>query len=189
MIDGTKIRIRQKQLEDARNDFKWQSDPELSDLDAVSQLDIPFPIYLEEFREQLRNSSSARKNYAIETLNGGKHIGNCVYYNIDKIRHQAEVGIMVGDRDYWDKGYGTDAMNTLVNYIFNNLDFKRLHLKTLEKNIRAQHSFMKCGFSPYGHLERDGYHFLLMELPRARWEQTHGKQSKFRKFFQLKSRS
>jgi RimJ/RimL family protein N-acetyltransferase len=188
MIDGTKVRIRQKQLEDAHNDFTWQSDQELSDLDAVSPLDIPFPIYLEEFREQLLNPSVTRKNFAIETLDG-KHIGNCVYYNIDNLRHQAEVGIMIGERDYWDKGYGTDAMTTLVNYIFNNIGFKRLYLKTLEKNIRAQHSFTKCGFSPYGHLERDGYNFLLMELSRSRWEKTHEKQSKFRRIFQLKNQA
>jgi RimJ/RimL family protein N-acetyltransferase len=187
MIDGTKVRIRQKQLEDARNDFKWQSDSELSDLDAVSPLDIPFAIYQEELREQLHNPSAIRKNFAIETLDG-KHIGNCVYYNIDNIRHQAEVGIMIGDRDYWDKGYGTDAMTTLVNYIFTNIGFKRLYLKTLEKNLRAQHSFIKCGFSPYGHLERDGYNFLLMEMPRSRWEQTQAKQGKIRRLFQLKSR-
>jgi RimJ/RimL family protein N-acetyltransferase len=187
MTDGTKIKIRDKKLEDARNDYEWQSDPELSDLDAVSPLDIPFDIYLEEYREQLRGSSPTRKNYAIETVNG-KHIGNCVYYNIDRIRHQAEVGIMIGDREYWNKGYGTDSMNALVDFVFNNSNFKRLYLKTLEKNLRAQHSFLKCGFAPCGHLDRDGYHFLLMELPRTRWEQTHAKQSKIRKLFNLKSR-
>jgi RimJ/RimL family protein N-acetyltransferase len=188
MIDGTKVRIRQKQLSDARNDYNWASDPELSDLDAVPPLDIPFDIYREEFREQMRNPSPTRKNFSIETMEEGRHIGNCVYYNIDKIRRQAEVGIMIGDRTYWDKGYGTDAMSTLVDYIYTNMDFKRLYLKTLEKNLRAQHSFLKCGFAPYGHMERDGYNFLLMELPRIRWEQTHGKQNKKRKFFQLKIR-
>jgi RimJ/RimL family protein N-acetyltransferase len=185
MIDGTKVRIRDKKLEDAGNDFKWQSDPELSDLDAVSPLDIPFDVYLEEYREQLRGSSPTRQNYAIETIDG-KHIGNCVYYNIDRIRHQAEVGIMIGDRDYWDRGYGTDAMAALVDFVFNNSNFKRLYLKTLVKNIRAQHSFQKCGFAPCGHLERDGYNFLLMELPRIRWEDNHSQPHKLSKIFHFK---
>jgi RimJ/RimL family protein N-acetyltransferase len=168
MITGTKVRIREKQLEDARNDYQWQTDTELSDLDAVSPLDLPFSAYLKEYREQLHHPSSTRRNYAIETLDA-IHIGNCVYYNIDNENLEAEVGIMIGNRDYWSKGYGTDAITTLVNFIFKHSGFKRLYLKTLEKNIRAQHSFLKCGFKPYGHLERDGYNFLLMELTRAHW--------------------
>jgi len=172
MITGTKVRIREKQLEDARNDYQWQTDSELSDLDAVSPLVLPFPAYIKEYREQLHYSSSVRRNYAIETLDG-KHIGNCVYYNIDNENGEAEVGIMIGDRDYWSKGYGMDTMTTLVDFIFKHSGFKRLYLKTLEKNIRAQQSFLKCGFKPYGHLERDGYKFLLMELTRTHWVELH----------------
>jgi RimJ/RimL family protein N-acetyltransferase len=168
MITGTKVRIRKKQLEDARNDYQWQTDAELSDLDAVSPLDLPFSSYLQEYRGQLHHPSSIRRNYAIETRDR-IHIGNCVYYNIDKINREAEVGIMIGNRDYWNKGYGTDAMTVLVDFIFRHTNFKRLYLKTLEKNLRAQQSFLKCGFVPYGHLERDGYHFLLMELTRPHW--------------------
>ncbi|HEX9896908.1 MAG TPA: GNAT family N-acetyltransferase [Dehalococcoidales bacterium] len=186
MINGTKVRLREKRLEDASNDYKWQTDAELSELDAVTPLKMPFDMYLEEYREQLRSPSSARYNYAIETLSG-KHIGNCVYYNIDKVKHETEAGIMIGDRDYWNQGYGTDAMTTLVDYLFRHSDFKRLHLKTLEKNIRAQHSFQKCGFAPCGHLERDGYHFLQMELPRSRWQEQHSQHKKRRRLFHFPS--
>ena len=177
MITGTKIRIRKKKFDDAHNDYQWQTDPELSDLDAVSPLDMSFSMYLKEYHDQLRHPSSVRRNYAIETLDR-VHIGNCVYYNIDKTNREAEVGIMIGNRDYWNKGYGTDAMIALIDFIFRHLRFKRLYLKTLEKNIRAQHSFLKCGFKPYGHLERDGYHFLLMELPRAQWEELRANRQK-----------
>lgn len=184
MINGTKVRIREKQWEDARNDYQWQTDPELSDLDAITPLKMPFSIYLEEYREQLHHPSPVRRNYAIETLDG-KHIGNCVYYNIDNATREAEVGIMIGNRDYWNQGYGTDAMTALVDFIFRHSGFKRLYLKTLEKNLRAQQSFQKCGFAPYGHLERDGYNFLLMELPRTRWAELRANQRKSRRFFRL----
>lgn len=184
MIDGTKIRIREKKWEDARNDYDWHIDEELSDLDAVAPLKMPYSVYLEEYRDQLRHPSSHRLNYAVETLTG-KHIGNCVYYNIDRKNGEAEVGIMIGDRDYWDQGYGTDAMKTLVDYIFRNTNFKRLYLKTLEKNFRAQQSFFKCGFTPCGHLERDGYHFLLMEMLRSRWLELYKGNQKSKKRFRL----
>ena len=186
MINGTKVRLREKQIEDAPNDYQWQTDPELSDLDAIQPLSTSYSAYLEEYLEQLRYPSPVRRNYAIETLDG-VHIGNCVYYNIDHKNREAEVGIMVGNRDYWNRGYGTDAMITLSDFLFQHDGFKRLYLKTLEKNIRAQQSFQKCGFAPYGHMERDGYSFLLMELPRSRWAEQRTRRQKPRKFLRFPS--
>jgi len=177
MITGQKTRIRAKVIADAPDDYKWQVDPELSELDAAIPLRMSYLDYLEDYREQLRYASPDRHNFAIDTLEG-RHIGNCVYYNTDYIRRETEVGIMVGDRDYWNQGYGSDAMDTLVDYIFHHTNFKRVHLKTLEKNIRAQKSFMKSGFIPCGHKDRGGYHFLLMELPRPTWQERQKRKSK-----------
>ena len=97
------------------------------------------------------------------------HIGNCTYYGIDRTKGEAELGIMIGNRDYWDKGYGTDAVTTLVDYILRRTKLNRIYLKTLVSNTRAQKCFKKCGFTLYGHLNRDGYNFVLMELHRKQW--------------------
>lgn len=156
-------------MDDAANDYRWQTDPELSDLDAITPLRMSFSDYVIEYRDMLKHESEFRRPMGVEDKQG-KHIGNAVWYNIDKIGRQAEVGIMIGDRDYWSKGYGTDAMQTMVDYIFRRTNFNRLYLKTLEKNARAHKSFAKVGFTPCGHMERDGYKFLLMELPRLRWQ-------------------
>lgn len=170
MIKGKITKIRPKKIEDADNDYRWQTDPELSDLDAIEPLNMDFSDYIIEYRDALKHPSPFRRPLAVETLDG-EHIGNCVWYNIDKTGRQSEVGIMIGNRDYWNKGYGTDVMKTLVNYIFRSTNFNRVYLKTLEKNLRAQGSFVKAGFTPCGKIERDGYKFLLMELTRSRWQQ------------------
>jgi RimJ/RimL family protein N-acetyltransferase len=170
MIKGKLIRLRPKTIEDADNDYRWQTDPELSDLDAITPLHMSFSDYIIEYRDMLKHPSVYRRPLAVETAEGS-HIGNCVWYNIDKVGLEAEVGIMIGDRTYWNRGYGTDSMQTLVDYIFKHTNFKRVYLKTLEKNLRAQKSFQKVGFTPTGYLERDGYKFLLMELPRPRWQE------------------
>lgn len=102
---------------------------------------------------------------AIETLDG-KHIGNCGYFNIDKEKKEAEYGIMIGDRKYWECGYGSDAIFTLTSYIFTHTNLVRIYLKTLDWNIRAQKCFIKCGFSVYGKILRDGYIFITMEVFR-----------------------
>ncbi len=176
MTSSQKTRIRVKSLADAPDDYRWQVDPELSDLDAAVPLRMEYTDFLEDYRDQLRYASPDRHTFAVETLDG-KHIGNVVYYNTDYIRRETEVGIMIGERDYWNQGYGSDAMCSLVNYVFRKTNFKRVYLKTLEKNIRAQKSFQKCGFTPCGHLNRNGYQFLLMELPRARWQERQDRKS------------
>ena len=165
MIKGGKIKLRSKRLPDARNDYAWQTDPELTQLDATPLLTMTFAQYLSEYTGELRYPSSARQQFAIETLEG-RHIGNCIFYGIDKFKSEAELGIMIGDRDYWDKGYGTDAVTTLVDYIFSKTNLKRLYLKTLESNLRAQRCFQKCSFTPSGPLVKDGFSFVRMELHR-----------------------
>jgi len=173
MINGNKIMLRDKKLADAKDDYTWQTDPELAQLDAVPPLATSFPQYLLDYTRELRYSPHIRplirRRFAIETLDG-KHIGNCTYYGINKTKGETELGIMIGNRDYWDKGYGADAVSTLVSYIFREANLRRIYLKTLESNSRAQKCFKKCGFIPYGHLVKDGYNFLLMEIHRKHWE-------------------
>ena len=174
MITDTKIRLRDKKLADALDDYRWQTDPELVQLDAAPLLTSAFPEYLSNCAVELRYPSPTKRSFAIETLDG-EHIGNCVYYNISKFKGEAELGIMIGNRDYWDKGYGTDAVTALLNYIFRQTKLNQIRLKTLKSNQRAQKCFEKCGFTSYGNTTKDGYDFVLMEINRKQWE---GKKSK-----------
>jgi len=170
-IVGDKIRLRDKELSDARNDYKWRTDPELVQLDAASILPFSFAQYLAAYATELRYPSSLKRDFAIETMDEGKHIGNCTYYDINETKGEAEIGIIIGDREYWNDSYGADAVNTLVNYIFQHTNLKRIYLKTLDWNARAQKCFKKCGFSECGHLVRDNFIFLLMEIPRGQWQE------------------
>ena len=171
MIAGTRISLRDKKLSDARHDYDWQTDPELARLDATTPLAMSYTRYLLDYALELRASSVRRRRLAIDTLDG-RHIGNCSYYDIDERRGEAQLGIMIGDRDYWDSGYGVDVVSTLVRHIFQETRLERIYLKTLNSNTRAQKCFCKCGFREYGHLRRDGYKFMLMELYRQQWQQS-----------------
>jgi len=175
MIIGSKIKLRDKRLGDALNDYTWRTDPELVRLDASPLLTTTFPRYLSDYTQELRYPSLIRHRFAVETLDG-KHIGNCSYYNIDETKDEAELGIMIGNRDYWDKGYGADTITTLVNHIFHQTKLQRIYLKTLDSNSRAQKCFKKCDFTPCGHLGRDRFSFTLMEINRKQWQekQTEG---------------
>lgn len=170
MTGDFKTRLREKNLGDAGDDYGWQTDPELAALDAVSPLPLSYAEYLARYAIELRYPSARRQRFAIETLDG-QHIGNCTYYSINNKLGEAEIGIMIGNRQYWDKSYGADAIKNLLEYIFSQTKLNRIYLKTLVTNLRAQKCFTRCGFTPCGHLKRDGYDFMLMELHRQQWQQ------------------
>ncbi len=168
MIKGDRIILRDKSIEDVHDDFKWETDPELAALDATVPVKLPFNKYKQDYAEEIRHPYFASCRFAIETQEG-KHIGNCAYYHISERIGETELGIMIGEKEFWNQGYGVDVISTLLKYIFENTALKRVYLKTLASNYRAQTCFRKSGFKPYVRLIRDGYDFLFMEIYRREW--------------------
>jgi RimJ/RimL family protein N-acetyltransferase len=169
MTATKRIQLRGKKLSDAREDYEWQTDPELCRLDAADMLTMSYRDYVAEYTFEMCYPTSNRHEFSVETLDG-LHIGNCVYYNVNQAESKAEVGIMIGNRDYWNQGYGTEIVNTLLDHVFGKMVLKRVCLTTLVWNMRAHKCFKKCGFAEYGELTRDGYQFVVMIIDRSEWE-------------------
>ncbi len=165
----SKVILREKSMADASNDYVWRVDEELSRLDATQPLTISYRDFLAFFEEEIEYPSPQRVRFAIYTPEG-KHIGNCMYYDINPVRGEAELGIMIGDRDYWNRGYGEQSVKVLLRHIFTTTKLKKVYLHTLDWNYRAQKCFEKCGFVPTGRAERDGYRFVAMEIKRDQWK-------------------
>lgn len=165
-IRGARVTLRPKRLADAANDYAWRSDEELARFDAAPPLKMAFADYLAAFSQELRHPSPYHRSYAIEDETG-RHIGNIMYYNYDARRGEAELGISIGDRRCWGKGYGTDAVITFVRHLFAHLFLERIFLNTLDWNVRAQRAFQKAGFVVCGRMHRDGHTFITMEVRRS----------------------
>jgi RimJ/RimL family protein N-acetyltransferase len=80
----------------------------------------------------------------------GKPIGIIQLYDFDEQDRSCKLGIRIGDRDYWGKGYGEDAVKTLLEYAFLKIDLYRVTLKVYEYNERAARCYLKCGFQHEG---------------------------------------
>jgi len=165
---GGRIILRDKQSDDAENDYRWRSDPELARLDAAIPLTMSFERYLKLFEDQMKYPTPGSHHYSIDTVDG-RFIGNCMYYDMDTVNLEAELGIVIGDRDYWSDGYGYDAVTTLLDHMFNARNLKRVYLHTLEWNGRAQKSFSKCGFNAVRPVRRMAHDFILMDVLRDDW--------------------
>ena len=165
---GEKVVLREKKLNDAVEDYVWRRDTELSQLDATRPISMSFSDYHQYTREELKYDSYYSVRLAVETLDG-IHIGNCMYYDINDRRKEAEFGIMIGNRDYWGRGYGSDAVKTLINYVFSSTHLTKIYLHTLEENHRARRSFTKSGLSEIRKVKRSGKDFIRMEIIKDDW--------------------
>ena len=170
VLKGRRVVLREKRWEDLDRDYKWKSDPEIARLDAT----LPVQLSLSQFRAlyiyQPPSMEWESRTFGIDTIDG-EHIGNCMYYNLDQHLHTVEIGIIIGESAYWNKGYGAEAVEILLRHIFESTRVRKIHLHTLDWNARAQKCFEKCGFRRVGLRNREGYVFLVMELERVRWEE------------------
>jgi len=169
LIKGQKVILREKNIEDAEDDYRWRTDEELAKLDATRPINMSFSNFRSYVEEEIRSPSPRSKRLAIDTIYG-KHIGNFMYYDIDLRRGESELGIMIGDRSYWSKGYGSDAIRAVRNHLFSQTTLKRLYLHTLEWNERARKSFTNAGLREVKLVSRGGLKFVLMETLRSEWE-------------------
>jgi RimJ/RimL family protein N-acetyltransferase len=166
---GKLIVLRSKTLADAEQDYSWRQDPELAAFDAARPYNGSFREYVSIFGDELSYPSPYRCTVAVEDREG-RHIGNVMYSNVDYQRREAEIGVTIGLRDYWGRGYGTDLLRTFVGFMFRSLPLDRIYLKTLDWNLRAQRCFEKAGFSRYGTSRRGEYNFVLMDIRRKDYE-------------------
>ncbi len=170
-LRGAKIILRDKRIEDAEKDYRWRSDPEIARLDAAFPLSMSYERYLKLFEDQLRYPTPGSHHFGADAVDG-TYIGNCMYYDLDSIKREAELGIVIGDRDYWSNSYGYDAVTTLLDYMFSQIELKRVYLHTLDWNERAQRCFSKSGFKPVRTVRRMSHDFILMEVLRDDWFET-----------------
>lgn len=163
MYIGEKVRLRAYRKEDMEKVVVLINDPEVKKLLTPG---IPFPYTLEdEFKwyESVTANTDGVYNFAIETLADSRYIGGCGLNHVDWKNGTAVIGIFIGDKDYWGKGYGTDAIRVLIDFIFNQMNIRKIKLNVFSFNKRAIKSYEKCGFVIEGILKdeiyRDGtYH-------------------------------
>ena len=89
-------------------------------------------------------------NYSIIDLETDELIGNCGFLNIDHVNQTAETGIFIGNKTYWNKGYGTEALSLLIDYGFKALNLHNIMLRVFEYNKGGIRCYEKIGFKHFG---------------------------------------
>lgn len=154
MYTGKKTKLREYRIDDVETVLKYINDPEIKHL---MHNDVPYLLTLQDEMKWFEGRSAKKDTYsfAIETLEDGKYIGGCGINTLDWKNSVACVGIFIGDKDYWGKGYGSDAMTTLIKFIFNQMNINKINLYVYDFNKRAIKSYEKCGFQIEGVLRQE----------------------------------
>jgi RimJ/RimL family protein N-acetyltransferase len=174
MFKGEKVLLRPMKQEDIGRQHEFNQDPELYVLDC----DTPRPAPIESaqaFYERRTKFDEDIAPFAIEA--DGKYIGFCSLMNLKSRNRCAELGIMIGDRAYWGRGYGRDAVKLMLDYGFGYLGLHRIELFPHEKNMRAIRCYLACGFIEEGRarkvlwLQGEYVDVVQMSILREEWQE------------------
>ena len=142
---GKKCYLSPIDVNDAEKFTEW-----LNDLEVMKHFSLyPHMISLESEKEILTKLVKEH-NYSIIDLEKNELIGNCGFLDIDNINQTAEIGIFIGNKNFWNKGYGTEAFSLLIDYGFKALNFHNIMLKVYENNKGAIKCYEKVGFKIIG---------------------------------------
>jgi RimJ/RimL family protein N-acetyltransferase len=149
MIIGKKVRLRPIERDDLPRFVTWFSDP---DVRRYLLVYLPFSLAQEErWFENLLGRLERQEDVllGIETTEG-VHIGNIGLHGIDWQNRQAELGIAIGEKAYWNQGYGSDAIRTLLVLAFREMNLHRVFLRVDRENGRGIRCYEKAGFRREG---------------------------------------
>ena len=175
MFKGEKVLLRALEREDLELMCRFNND---LDVELGGGGDPPIPQSLArlqaEYDEGARKGGRDGAGFAIEVE--GKLIGSCGLHNFQETSRNCEIGIGIGDKECWGKGYGRDAVRLLLDYAFRYRNMHRVFLNTMNSNERALRCYRACGFKEEGRLREHNwsngrYHDVVyLGILREEWE-------------------
>jgi len=174
---GTRVVVRHLGRQDLKRIKNWFRNLELVSLAFGIQGD---PATLQKIADDYyREIFWWQKNALAIDTNSGECIGFMKYTLREDTEVHAKVGILIGEPAYWQHGYGTEAMQLLLAYLFEKIKVDRVELDTAEFNVRAQASFAKCGFRRLGSFSEVSFHDgrssqkIWMSMDRPEFERVY----------------
>ncbi len=177
MLEGQLVRLRALEATDLERAYTW-----INDREVTRYLAARYPMSRADERRWLEegptNGFAGGVRLAIETKDG-VHIGNLDLHQVRPEDRKAGLGIMIGEKEYWSNGYGSDAIVTLLRFAFHEMNLQRVWLHVFEFNERGYACYQKCGFREEGRLLRHYYgegrywDSIVMGVLREEFEALH----------------
>lgn len=149
---GDRIILREYRKEDLKFMRQWCNDSEI--VDNLSDIFLyPHTVNsTEQYLNSILEGKTEQKGFVIAFKDTEEYIGQIDLFRIDWKNRSTELGIVIGIKEYHGKGYGTEAIKILQDFVFNRLNINRLQLEVHDFNERAYKCYLKCGFKEEGRL-------------------------------------
>jgi [ribosomal protein S5]-alanine N-acetyltransferase len=145
--------IEQKDLEGRY--FDW-----LNNYEITKYLESSFfPNTKEKMQEYFDGVAKSGNNVllSIVDLETDKHIGNVRIGPINWVHRTSFLGIMIGERDFWGKGYASEVLQLVLDYVFNRLNLHKISAGANSSNKSSLRIFEKAGFKIEGRRKEELY--------------------------------
>lgn len=147
-FEGRLIRLRAYEPEDEPLLHQWYNDPEVT---QYLMLRYPLSHRTErEFVERTMQPEHGNAHFAVVLKDGGELVGGTGLSLRQPENREGLLGISIGNKAYWDRGYGTDAMRTLCRFGFEQMNLHRIELEVFAANERARRVYERVGFQVEG---------------------------------------
>jgi RimJ/RimL family protein N-acetyltransferase len=177
MLKGELVELRPVQRSDISYFLQWFNDPEVTQylLMYLPMTEMGEQKFIEDLGMQQPGTNAF---FVIEATEGEKRrpIGSLNLHNITPKDHNATFGIAVGDKNYWSKGYGTEAASLIIRYGFEQLNLHRISSSAFSFNARSIKMHLKLGFKEEGRqrevvFKNGAYHDeVIFGLLRDEWQ-------------------
>ncbi|MFX0063860.1 MAG: GNAT family N-acetyltransferase [Candidatus Hermodarchaeota archaeon] len=165
---GEKCYLSPYGLEDAEKWTEWLNDLKVTiPLGDEAYQPLPLGKLHHIINECIQNNSHMFNivDLATDTL-----LGRGLLFNLDQVNRTAMIGLFIGEKDYWGKGYGQDASKLLLDYAFNLLNLNSIMLGAFSFNKRAIRCYKSIGFKEIGRrrqakiIGRKTFDIVLMDM-------------------------
>ncbi len=144
ILEGQRLRLRPVEEGDLSLFVRWFNDPDVRYWLSMSDAPELTQESEQEWYEEMRDDP-VRVVWCIETREG-RPIGNLGLQAIDEAQGRATLGISIGEKEQWGRGYGSDAIREALRYGFDEMGLRRVDLQVDEDNLRGIRCYEKCGF-------------------------------------------
>jgi len=171
-LHGKRVTLRRPTMSDAPYVFRWERDDEVWKYDPHRPYSKSMPEFLPLFERNYVKGNGRQFWFIIENE---RHmpIGTITYFNLDQRSGQVEVGLGIGEKSQWGKGYGAEAISVLVPYLFALPDLVRIYAETALANHSARKAFTRNRFTEVGQIfdpRSSGAPWVLLEIWRKNLE-------------------
>ena len=155
-IVGEKMYLRGVEKSDlSSNYFQWANDSEVTYYMEMGLLPNNLERSEADYIDLMKSKNDAV--FVIVDKKTDKLIGSCGLYVINWVARKAEFRVIIGEKDYWAKGYGREAAELLIQYAFEKLNLNKVWLGVNAENIKGVKSYERAGFVSEGVLRQEIY--------------------------------